>query len=97
MDQKVILIYTVIRRTWLLSTVIISTCLSASLGNARKIWSESTTFLWFCSSVSLDYNFFLEDLKYSSNFMFTKSLTLLSVTKSFLYSHQALEYTTLCL
>ena len=65
---------------------------STSSGVVRKMQSNLPTFLRFCSSFSLEYNFSLVALKYSLKFMAT------NVHQSrFLNNHQSLEYTTLCL
>ena len=40
------------------------TCFSTSSGVLRKILSNSATFVRFCFSASLEYNFSLVDLRY---------------------------------
>ena len=53
----------------------ISTYFSAWSNVLRKIQNDSVTFLRLCSSVSLECKFSFKDLKYSSKFKTTKSLT----------------------
>ena len=55
------------------------TCFSTSSSVFREIWRNLATFLRFCFSFSLEYNFSFADLKYSLKFMATKCFTSSSV------------------